>query len=251
VRSTSIAAPLVLALCATVPCNAAAQDHADAPRIERAVYGARGPELGSLVVRGSAGMALILPHFVLGARAGLGGGSYAELGYGDLAGFGQQARAQLGWGFAITDHVDIGVTARSTFSYLGLADGTVVGINFSSLPIGNDWEIGNDVVLSWHRPGSAHLTASVGPTFTLGGVRFVGFEQSELALDPSARSIDAAVQAEWSLWETANVFVRLDAQFLLGVEYDEACVQAGQDNCGSIVPFGFIPTGALGIAWAI
>ena len=223
----------------------------DSAAAETAHYGAVGPDALDIVIRGSVGMAMILPHFVASGRLGLGGGVYGELGYGNLAAFGQQARARLGWGINIAGNVDLGVAARTAYSTLQLADEGIVGIRFSSLPIGNDWEVGNDIVLTWNRPDQAHITLSVGPTFTLGGTRFFAFNESEFEFDPSARSIDVGIQGEWGVWETANVFVRLDAQFLLGIEEDEACVQAQQDDCGQLVPFGFIPIGAVGVAWAI
>lgn len=248
-----VAGFIALAATQATPAFAADEDEGDAASdgLNRAVYGAKGPELGDIVLRGSVGMALILPHFVLAGRLGVSGGAFIEGGYGNLAGFGQEIRGKLGWGIAIADDVDVGLAARTSYATLALADGALVGIQFTSLPIGNDWEVGNDIVLSWHRPGNAHITLSAGPTFTLGGERFTAFEESEFQFDPSARSIDAGIQAEWSIWTTANVFVRLDAQFLLGVEEDEACAQAGQENCSQLVPFGFIPTGAVGVAWAI
>ena len=50
------------------------------------------------------------------------------------------------------------------------ADIGLIGIQFSDLAIGNDWLVGGDLSLTWLRPGHAHITASVGPTFTLGGL---------------------------------------------------------------------------------
>ena len=217
----------------------------------RAVLGARSPELGSFTLYGALGMALILPHITLGGRAGLGGGASVDVAYRNLAIFGQQARLRIGYG-RDAGPIDLGIAFRTSYSTLELADGGLIGIEFSSLPIGNDWEIGNDLVITWNRPGSAHITASVGPTFTLGGIRYVGFEERAegFGFDPSIRGIETAVQGEWGLWSKVNVFLRLDALILLGLEEDEACVEAQQENCGELVPFGFVPTGTVGLAWA-
>lgn len=226
---------------------------ADAPNdLGRSVLGASGPAFGNVTLYGALGMALVLPHITLGGRAGLGGGASVDAAYRNLAVFGQQARLRLGYGRS-AGPIDLGIAFRTSYSTLELADGGLIGIEFSSLPIGNDWELGNDVVITWNRPGDAHITASLGPTFTLGGIRYVGFEEREegFGFDPSIRGLEAAVQGEWGLWPAVNVFLRLDALFLFGLDEDEACVRAQQENCGAFVPFGFIPTGTVGLAWAL
>ena len=173
---TSVAAaesdPVDGAAAASEDDDAAASEPAD--ELGYAVLGAEGPAFGDFVLQVWLGAALILPHLTLQGRAGLGGGVFIEAGYRNLGVFGQQARGQLGWGGRIADGIDFGVTARTRYSTLELADGDVVGIQFSALPIGNDWEVGNDIVVTFERPGHAHITASLGPTCTLGGIRYVG-----------------------------------------------------------------------------
>ncbi len=218
----------------------------------RGVLGVGAPTLGRFVLHGSLGAVLILPHFTAGVRAGLGAGFGVDVAYRNLAAFGHEGRFHLLWGAEIAPDVEFGLLYRTAISSLELADGTVAGIQFSTLPLANDWTMGNQVGLTFHRPGSAHITAAAGLLFTLGGVRFVGFEDKAdgFVFDPAARGVDASVQGEWALWSDVNVFLRLDGMFLLGVEKDEACQQARSNECSQLVPFGFIPTGTLGVAWA-
>jgi hypothetical protein len=214
------------------------------------LYGAAGPELGQFVLYGSLGVALILPHVTAGVRAGLGGGVGVEGAYRNLAAFGQEGRFRLLWGTEIAPSISLGLAYKTSYATLELADGGLIGIQFSALPLGNDWTMGNELTLTIERPGAAHLSFALGPNFTLGGTRYTGFEQKELQWDPAPRSIDAAVQGEWQLWADTNLLLRLDAMFLLGQETDEACEEAHQDNCSQLVPFGFIPTGTLGLLWS-
>jgi hypothetical protein len=245
---------VAIAFCSTaaVAADDAPADEEEPAGLQRAVLGAAGPELGDFVIHGSLGAVLILPHITVGVRGGLGAGFGADIAYRNLAAFGHAGRLRLFWGARIADDVDFGVAYRTAISSLELADDTVAGIQFSTLPLANDWTMGNQLALTFHRPGEAHITVGAGTTFTLGGVRFVGFEEKAdgFVFDPAARAVDASVQGEWELWSDANVFVRLDTQFLLGIEKDEACQQARSNECTQLVPFGFIPTGTLGLAWS-
>ena len=220
--------------------------------LDRAVMGAAPPELGGFVVHGSLGAVLILPHLTVGVRGGLGAGFGVDVAYRNLAAFGHEGRLHLMWAQRIAKDVDFGLLYQTAYSSLELADGTVAGIQFSTLPLANDWTMGNRVGLTFHRPDDAHITVAAGLLFTLGGVRFVGFEEKAdgFVFDPAARAIEASVQGEWDLWSDVNVFARLDTVFLLGIEKDEACQAARSNECTQLVPFGFIPTGTLGLAWA-
>jgi hypothetical protein len=227
-------------------------DDADAG-LRRSVLGAAPPDLGGFVLHGSLGAVLILPHLTAGVRAGLGAGFGVDVAYRNLAAFGHEGRLLFMWGHRLAEGVDFGVSYHTAISNLELADGTVAGIQFSTLPLANDWTMGNRVALTFHRPGNAHITVGAGYLFTMGGIRFIGFEQQAdgFTFDPAGRAIEASVQGEWDLWSSVNVFARLDALFLLGIETDAACEQAKQNECGQLVPFGFIPTGTLGLAWSL
>jgi hypothetical protein len=257
-------------LCLLAPTSAAAQSAGAALPAERApaadddaageqhdgldqpLLGAAGPALGDVVLYGSLGAAMFLPQVELAGRVGSGAGSSVELGYRNLAAFGNEGRLRLAWGGAVNDWLDVGVAARGSYTTLAAAGDGFVGIQFQNLSLGNDLELGNDLLLSFRRPGAAHITASAGPTFTLGGTRFVHFDESEtFQLDPALRAIHVSVQGEWSWLERVNVVLRLDGMFLMGVEVDEQCVQARQQDCGQPVPFGFLPTGTVGVAWAL
>jgi hypothetical protein len=230
----------------------AAPDDTDEAGLGRAVLGAGAPDLGGFVIHGSLGAVLILPHLTAGVRAGLGSGFGVDVAYRNLAAFGHEGRFHLLWGSEIADGVEFGLLYKTAFSSLELADDTVAGIQFSTLPLANDWTMGNQLGLTFNRPGNAHITAAAGLLFTLGGTRFVGFEEKAdgFVLDPAARAVEASIQGEWAFWSDTNVFVRLDAVFLLGIEKDEACQAARSNECTQLVPFGFIPTGTLGLAWA-
>lgn len=198
--------------------------------------GAIQPALGKIVVSGEAGMIFVLPHVTLGAMIGTGLGTSVELRYRNIAGAGHSGRLRLTWGTRISESFAYGVAARTSITSLAMADGGLVGIQFSNIAIGNDWDVGSDLMLTWIRPGNAHVTASIGPTWTLGGTRYTSFNESEFRMEPGIRSILASVQGEWELWRTLNVFLRLDAAFLLGTE---------------IRPLGYVPTGSVGFAWSV
>ncbi len=248
-------AALIGVLVAVAPRAAEAASEPDAARrpederLRRPLLGAR-PEDGDVVLHGAAGLAMILPHVTLAARLGLGAGFGAEVGYRNLALFGQEGRVRFGWGARANAWLTVGVAARTSLSTLSLADGNVVGIDLSNVPLGNDWEIGEDVVATIDGPGGMFLTGAAGPTFTLGGLRPIGYRENEFRIDPALRGVLASGIAEWGLWPSANVFLRFDALFLAGVETDDACVAAGQSDCGQLVPIGFLPSASIGIGWA-
>jgi hypothetical protein len=90
-------------------------------------------------------------------------------------------------------------------------------------------------VLTWLRPGHAHVTASLGPTFTLGGTRYTSFDAHAFRIAPGARAASGSVQGEWELGPRLTVFLRLDADALIGT---------------AIQPIGFLPTGVVGFGWS-
>lgn len=227
----ALAAPLAVAASLS-----AAPASAEGPAGDAAYLGARGPAAGQVVLQGGLGLAFILPQVSLAARAGTGAGGSVELRYRNLAAFGHEGRLRLGWGAAVTPAVDVGLAFRTSYMSLAQADGGLIGIQFSNLALGNDWEMGNDLLVTWNREGLAHVTASVGPNWSLGGLRYVTYRERELTFDPSFRSIDAAIQGEWALSRSLHVLLRLDAMFLVDSE---------------IVPIGFLPTGTLGLGWRV
>jgi hypothetical protein len=254
VRGGAPSIPMLLALALVSAPSAAAEAPAppptEEPRLDRALFGAVGPDGGDLVLHGAGGVSVILPHVTLAGRLGLGGGTGLELGYRNLAFFGQEGRLRFGWGTRANDWLDVGLALRSSISTLALADGDIIGIEFSSVPLGNDWEIGNDVVMTVDGPGTLFLTGSLGPTFTMGGLRPTGFEEKEFRFDAAIRAIHGMGIAEWGIGERTNVFLRFDAMFLLGVETDDDCVAAQQAECGQLVPIGFLPSASIGVGWA-
>lgn len=213
---------------------AAAEPQPEGP--SRAMLGAVGPERGRGLAHGSLGLALVLPQATAALRIGTGHGGSVEMRYKNTAALGHEGQFRLGWGAPVTRSVDIGIAYRTSISSLAQADGGLIGIDFSNLSIGNDWEMGNDVLVTWNRGELAHVTASIGPHWTLGGTRFSDFRDSSFELDPGFRSIATAVQGEWDVDVDLHLVLRLDATILLGTE---------------TVPLGFLPAGSMGLAYAI
>jgi hypothetical protein len=218
--------------------GALAEEPAASPSLAspRSLVGAASPDAGHIYLAGEAGMIFILPHLTAGGIIGLGGGAAVELRYRNIAALGHNGRLRLAWGTKITDRLLYGISARTSITSLRLADAGLIGIQFSNLAIGNDWEVGSDISLTWLRPGDAHITVSLGPTWTLGGPRYTSFKEDEFLIEPGIRSIMGSVQGEWEMSQRLTFFLRLDAAVLLGAE---------------IRPIGFIPTGAIGFGWSV
>ena len=202
----------------------------------RALTGARGPDGGELVLSGATGMVFMIPHFTFAGRLGIALGSSLELRYRNLAAFGHAGRVRAAWGASIADDLELGADVWTSIMTLRQADGGLIGIRFSNIALGNDWELGGGAVLTWLRPGNAHVTLEVGPRWTLGGLRHTTFDDQEFQVDPELRSLDFSVQGEWQLTERLNVLVRLDGLVLINAE---------------IRPYGFLPTGSTGVAWLL
>jgi hypothetical protein len=222
-----LTAPLLAAI-ATLPFAAALP--------EPGLHGAAGPPPGRAALHASTGMAFLLPHVTLGARVGTGLGSYASARYRNLAFFGHKGELSAGLGVLASRRLVLGVATRTSLMTLRPGDGGVIGIQFSTVALGNDWEVGGDVVLTVLRPGNAGVTASAGPTWTLGGTRYTSFDDSRFEIAPAFRSIDLAVQGEWPLSPRTSLWLRLDGRVVLGEP---------------IVPWGFVPTGSAGVAWLL
>lgn len=235
-RAAALAAALVASACAPALAAPDAPDRAAEGAAPRSVVGALPPRLGRVVLAGEAGMMFLLPHLTAGATLGTGAGTSLELRYRNIAAFGHSGRVRLAWGTSIGRGLAYGVAVRSAITSLAMADGGLIGIQFSNLAIGNDWEIGSDMLLTWLRPGAAHVTATLGPTFTLGGVRYTAFERSDFRIEPGWRAIAATIQGEWELSARWNVFLKLDGTVLLGTD---------------VQPIGYIPTGSVGLGWAL
>jgi hypothetical protein len=235
-RALAAAGAAALAGCLAAPLADASEASPKAPREPRSYVGALGPPQGKFVVSGEAGMIFVLPTLSVAAVVGLGAGVSAEIRYRNLAVLGHAGKLRLAWGRRISRTLLYGVALRTSITSLAQADGGLIGIQFSNLAVGNDWLVGSDLSLTWLRPGSAHITASFGPTFTLGGLRYQSFDDRSFRVEPKIRAVTGSVQGEWELWPRFNVFLRLDADVLLGTE---------------IVPLGFIPTGVVGFGWSL
>jgi hypothetical protein len=206
------------------------------PAAPRSLVGAAAPPAGHFVVSGEGGLIFIIPTLSVAANVGVGGGVGAELRYRNIAGLGHAGKLRLAWATHVDPGLVLGVALRTSITSLAQADGKLVGVQVSNLAIGNDWLVGGDLSLTWLRPGKAHLTVSLGPTFTLGGLRYTSFDDRAFRIEPAARALTGTIQGEWEVGAHLNVFVRLDADVLLHAE---------------ILPLGFIPTGTIGFGWAV
>lgn len=235
-RALAVAMAAGLAACLAAPLASASEPSPEAAREPRSIVGALGPPAGRFTVSGEAGMIFVLPTLSAAAIVGLGGGFSAEVRYRNLGVVGHAGKLRLAWGRRISRRLAYGVSLRTSITSLLQADLGFIGIQFSDLAVGNDWLVGSDLSLTFLRPGNAHITASVGPTFTLGGLRYSSFDDRSFRIEPRIRAVTGSVLGEWELGPKFNVFLRLDADVLLGTE---------------IVPLGFIPTGVVGFGWSL
>jgi hypothetical protein len=181
------------------------------------------------------GFVTIIPHLSLYARLGLGKGVRAQLRYRTLAGLGHGGELRVGWGRALGSRVVLGIDARTSMMTLAPADG-LFGVQFSALPIGNDWLVGGDVQITWVRPGRAQITACTGTRATMGGTRYRGFEDGQFEIDPDHYSVDLGLMGEWVRSRRRRLFLRLDGTWLTST---------------AIVPVGFLATGSIGVVWGL
>jgi hypothetical protein len=197
--------------------------------------GAGAPRLGGVVFSVGAGAAEVLPQLTLDARVGLGANTSIDVRYRNLAVLGQYGQARFTWATPVSARVTFGLAARVAIGTLSPGDGGSFGLQFSSLALGNDLEVGHDIVLTWARPGSAHLTGALGPTYSLGGPRYYDFDHSKWRFEPFWQSVTASLLGEWELTPARRFFLRLDALFLVKAD---------------VVPYGFLPTFTIGHAWS-
>ena len=219
--------PLVLALAAGEP----GADRDDEEPL--AILGAQGPGLGRVVPFIGGGMAMILPHLTTGLRVGLSRRGWIGLRYRTVSGLSHAGRLAGGWGTSVAPHLLLGLSLRTTISTLAVVDG-VMGVRFSDLELGNDWEIGGDIRLTYLRPGRAHVTFGLGTTATLGGIRSMSYAERGFAIDPGMRAIDAGVRGEWVRTPKRNLYAGFDAVVLVS---------------GNLIPLGFLPIVSIGGAW--
>jgi hypothetical protein len=206
-----------------------------APAAVPAVLGARGPRPGALILSLGAGAVVMVPHATLALRAGTGAGTSVEVGYRNLAVFGQGVHLRAGWGRPIgAGHHLIGVAVRSSYGTLRLAPTELVGIRFGEYSLGNEWDAGADLVATVHRRRGAQLTLALGATASLATPATDSAQASGHRLRPFLRSLNASVQGEWPVGAGRAFYLRLDAVVLVRAE---------------LRPIGFLPTSTAGFAW--
>lgn len=197
--------------------------------------GAPAPSAGNLVVTIGAGGAILIPHATIEARIGLGASTSLEARYRNLAVLGHTGQARFTWATPMTTHLTFGLALRTGIGALGAASEAKTGIDLYSLSLGNDWEVGHDLILTWTRPHQAHVTWSIGPTYALGGQRYSNYDERSFQWDARWQSVLASVVGEWEITASRRFFLRLDALFLIKAD---------------IVPYGFLPTFTIGHAWS-
>lgn len=198
--------------------------------------GAAAPSAGDLVATIGGGVALVIPQGTFEARLGLGGSTSLEVRYRNLAVIGHTGQMRFTWSTPISSRFTFGLAARTGIGSIGGGFGEAkVGIDLTSISLGNDWEVGHDMLVTWTRPGYAHVTWMLGPTYALAGPRYKNFDERAFTWDARWQSVSASVIGEWELTKTRRFFLRLDALFLIKAE---------------IVPYGFLPTFTLGHAWS-
>jgi hypothetical protein len=197
--------------------------------------GAGAPSAGDLVFTMGAGGAILIPHATFEARLGLGASTSLELRYRNLAVLGQFGQARFTWSTPLSSRLTFGLAVRTGIGTLGGDTGATLGIDLSSLALGNDWEVGHDMLLTWTRPQRAHVTWALGPTYALAGPRYVNYFDRELRWDARWQSVTASVTGEWEITASRRFFLRIDALFIIKAE---------------VVPYGFLPTFTIGHAWS-
>jgi hypothetical protein len=197
--------------------------------------GAAAPRAGGLILTTGAGLAFLVPQGTFEGRVGLGKSTSLELRYRNLAILGHHGQLRFTWATPLTSRFVFGLAARTAIGTLSQASDIEFGIDFRNLSLGNDWEVGHDMLLTWTRPHHAHVTWSVGPTYALAGPRFANYDERAFRWDARWQSVTASVLGEWEITKTRRFFLRLDALFLIKAE---------------IVPYGFLPTFTIGHAWS-
>jgi hypothetical protein len=208
-----------------------------APRVSTGPkLGAAAPPAGNLVATIGAGGALLLPQGTIEARVGLGAGTSVELRYRNLAGLGHLGQARFTWAVPVSSRVTFGLAVRTGIGFIGgsVAESTL-GFDPSYLSLGNDWDVGQDMLVTWTRPHQAHVTWALGPTYALAGPRYTSYDDRKFTWDAHWQSVTATVIGEWEITESRRFFLRLDGLFIVKEQ---------------IVPYGFLPTFTIGHAWS-
>ena len=197
--------------------------------------GAGAPAAGDFVFTIGAGAAILLPAGTVEARVGLGAGTSLEVRYRNLAVVGHLARARFTWATPVSKHFTFGLALNTGIGSLAQGNGAKFGIDLSSLSLGNDWDVGHDLLLTWTRPHQAHVTWSLGPNYALAGPRYSTYYDRSFTWDARMQSVTASVLGEWEITPARRFFLRLDALFLIKAD---------------TVPYGFLPTFTIGHAWS-
>lgn len=197
--------------------------------------GAAAPSAGNAVFTIGAGNAILLPQGTFEARVGLGASTSLELRYRNLALLGHLGQARFTWATPVSRHLTFGLAVRTGIGSLGGATEAKTGIDTTSLSLGNDWEVGHDLLLTWSRPHQAHVTWAIGPNYALAGPRYINYDERRFQWDARWQSVVASAIGEWEITKTRRFFLRLDALFLVKAD---------------IVPWGFLPTLTIGHAWS-
>lgn len=197
--------------------------------------GAAAPGAGDFVLTVGAGAAILLPQGTFEARVGLGASTSLELRYRNLAVLGHVGQARFTWATPVTSRVTFGLALRTNIGSIGGATEAKTGIDLTSLSLGNDWEVGHDMLLTWTRPHQAHVTWAVGPTYALAGPRYANYDEKSFKWDARWQSVSASVIGEWEITASRRFFLRLDTLFIVKAE---------------VVPYGFLPTFTIGHAWS-
>jgi hypothetical protein len=198
--------------------------------------GAGAPAAGDLVFTMGAGAAILIPHATFETRVGLGRNTSFELRYRNLAVLGHWGQARFTWATPISSRFTFGLGVRTGIGSIGGGFGEAkTGIDLTSLSLGNDWEVGHDMIVTWTRPRHAHITWAIGPNYALAGPRYTNYDDKKFTWDARLQSVTASVTGEWEITPSRRFFLRLDALFLIKAD---------------IVPYGFLPTFTIGHAWS-
>lgn len=200
-----------------------------------AALGAQPPEAGGVVVQLGGGVLLNLPQVGAGLRVGTGLGTGLSVTALTVGFLGYSVDARLGWGMALGPELSLGLAVGAGLASLEDAN-DLGGIAFSNLSLGNDRVAGGEVLLTWLRPQSATITASLGWSITLAGTRYDNFFEATYKPDLELRGLTASLQGEWALTQTRALFLRLEGLLPLHTE---------------IIPVGYLPTLTAGVTWSL
>lgn len=198
--------------------------------------GAGAPKAGDFVFTIGGGTSLLIPQGTFEGRVGLGANTSLELRYRNLAILGHTGEFLFTWAFPIDSRFTFGLAFTTGIGSIGSGIEAKTGIDLTSLSLGNDWVVGQEMRLTWTRPHQAHVTWAIGPSYALAGPRYYDYEDKKFQWDARWQSVTASVLGEWELTTKRRFFLRLDALVLVKAD---------------IVPYGFLPTFTFGHAWSM